>query len=477
MKKHLYLVTAVLTSMSVVALAPAAQAASVTVAAAGDIACSPLDGSYNGGQGKGTAAAAKCKQLATSQLIVDRNPAAVFTLGDNQYPSCQNATTGESYLTSYDSSWGRFLATTYPAYGDQDYITPNACDAYFANSAHNMAASRYYSLDIGDWHVVVLDTGMSGKIPTAEKTWLQNDLAGDNHLCEFAVMHNPRWTSGMQGPSSRVGALFSTLVSNGVEFVMGGNTHIYERLAPVDAAGNPSASGTRQWVVGTGGKNQAKVSGTPLSFSEVIRRELGVLFLTLNPSDYSWQFVGINSGVADGGSGSCHAPGQSAAPTITSFTPANGPEGTAVTITGTDFTGATAVTFNGTPATTFSVTNATTITATVPAGATTGPIAVTTPGGTATSSSSFTVDPPPPVAPTISGFTPDTGPVGSGVTITGANFIGVTDVSVGGVAAAFTVDSDGQITATVPAGAITGPIAVTGPGGTVTSTSSFTVTA
>lgn len=82
--------------------------------------------------------------------------------------------------------------------------------------------------------------------------------------------------------------------------------------------------------------------------------------------------------------------GPAPAPTVSSFTPSSGPSGTSVTITGTNFTGATAVTFNG-AATTFTVNSGTQITATVPTGATTGPIAVTTPAGTGTSTASFTV--------------------------------------------------------------------------------------
>jgi hypothetical protein len=85
--------------------------------------------------------------------------------------------------------------------------------------------------------------------------------------------------------------------------------------------------------------------------------------------------------------------GATSAPTITSFSPMSGPVGTTVTITGTNFTGATSVKFNGVTAT-FIVNTATKITATVPTGATTGPISVTTAGGTATSTSNFTVTTP-----------------------------------------------------------------------------------
>jgi hypothetical protein len=76
---------------------------------------------------------------------------------------------------------------------------------------------------------------------------------------------------------------------------------------------------------------------------------------------------------------------------ITSFTPTSGPVGTPVTITGTAFTGATKVTFGGVAATSFTVKSATQITATVPTGAKTGKIGVTTNGVTAISKTNFTV--------------------------------------------------------------------------------------
>jgi len=86
------------------------------------------------------------------------------------------------------------------------------------------------------------------------------------------------------------------------------------------------------------------------------------------------------------------------APTITNFTPINGPVGTTVTITGTGFTGAIGVAFNGTPATTVTVVSATSVTAVVPTGATTGTITVSNATGSATSTGVFTVTGPPPAA-------------------------------------------------------------------------------
>src|SRR5205807_584644 len=125
--------------------------------------------------------------------------------------------------------------------------------------------------------------------------------------------------------------------------------------------------------------------------------------------------------------------------------------------------------------TSFTVTSASAITATVPSGATTGPLSVTTAGGTASSAGSFTVtvsDPP----PTITSFTPASGPVGTSVTISGTNFTGATAVQFNGTSASFTVNSASAITATVPSGATTGPLSVTTAGGTASSAGSFTVT-
>jgi hypothetical protein len=159
--------------------------------------------------------------------------------------------------------------------------------------------------------------------------------------------------------------------------------------------------------------------------------------------------------------------------TVSGFAPAFGVAGTSVVVTGTHFTGATAVTFGGKPAAAFVVDSSTQITATVPAAAVSGPVAVTAPLGTGTSASIFTVVAP----PTVTSFTPTSGPVGVTVAVTGTNFTGVTEVAFGGTpAVTVTVGSPSQLSAVVPSGASTGKIAVTTGFGIGTSAADFLVT-
>lgn len=165
------------------------------------------------------------------------------------------------------------------------------------------------------------------------------------------------------------------------------------------------------------------------------------------------------------------SPAFAVTPTVSSFSPVQGVQGTLVTVTGSGFTGATAVKFNGVAGTGLTVVSDTSVKATVPAGATTGPISVTTPGGTGTSSTSFKV------LPKITGFTPTNGPEATLVTVTGTGLTNPTAVKLNGSPAEFTRGSNTSLTFTVPAGATSGPITVTTAGGTASSPTSFTVTA
>ena len=157
------------------------------------------------------------------------------------------------------------------------------------------------------------------------------------------------------------------------------------------------------------------------------------------------------------------------ASSITGIDPASGPAngGTAVTITGTDFDNASAVSFGNLPATSFHLDSPTQITAIAPPGTGTVDVTVTTPGGTSTVSNAdqYTYTP----APTITGIGPTSGPAAGGtiVTITGTDLTGASDVEFGNTpAASFSPDGPTQITATAPPGTGTVDITVTTPSGT-----------
>ncbi len=181
-----------------------------------------------------------------------------------------------------------------------------------------------------------------------------------------------------------------------------------------------------------------------------------------------------------GGGGNSSTGATSTAPSLTSFDPTLGPVGTSVVIQGTAFTGASHVAFGSTDCPDFSVNSDTQITATVPSGANSSVISITTPGGTGLSSTTFTVpgtpSPTPPPTASIT-FNPTLGPVGASVVITGTAFSGATHVVFGGVESVFKVDSSTQITATVPSGAPMGAatLSVTTPDGARVSATLFTV--
>jgi hypothetical protein len=164
------------------------------------------------------------------------------------------------------------------------------------------------------------------------------------------------------------------------------------------------------------------------------------------------------------------------APTIGGFTPANGPVGAIITINGSHFINVASVKFNGVAASGVIVDSDTQIRVPVPAGATTGKISITTATGSATSANNFvvTVTAGP---PSVSSFTPPSGPVGTAVTINGSNFINVTAVKFNGVSASsFTIESATQIRAVVPAGTSVGKISVVTGTGSAASATNFQVT-
>jgi hypothetical protein len=177
----------------------------------------------------------------------------------------------------------------------------------------------------------------------------------------------------------------------------------------------------------------------------------------------------------DANGGKHHVPPAPAPPVVGSFLPTTGAPGADVVVTGEHLSRVAAVSFAGIAAA-FDIVSDERLVATVPEGAGSGPIAVSGPGGAATSATDFVVVVPP-AAPAIASFVPTAGLRGTLVTVRGSGFSDVTAVTFNGTPTAFDVVSAGEFTATVPAGATSGPIAVNSPAGSVASASEFTVLA
>lgn len=178
---------------------------------------------------------------------------------------------------------------------------------------------------------------------------------------------------------------------------------------------------------------------------------------------------GTNS-TSDPGEGVFYSLDIGAAPFISLVTPVYaGKEGAQVGILGQGFSGSSVVKFGGTAATTTELTGSTFIMATVPADALTAKVTVTTGSTTLSTLAIYKI------TPTLKTFTPPSGPIDTVVTITGTGLAQTTKVTFNKVVASFTVNSDSEITATVPTGATTGRIALITKGGAATSSTNFTV--
>ena len=242
---------------------------------------------------------------ATADLL-DGIAGTVFTAGDNAY----NNGSATDFAQCYEPTWGRHKARTRPSPGNHDYRTADA-SGYFAYYGSNAGPPSlgYYSYDLGNWHIISLNSNISMSAGSTQEQWLRADLAASSKPCTLAYWHHPRFSSGSHhGSSTESQPLWQALYDDGSEIVISGHEHNYERFAPQTPTGTADATGgIREFVVGTGGTDFYP-SGTPIGNSEVRSTGVwGVLKLTLSSNAYTWQFVPVaGQSFTDSGTTSCH---------------------------------------------------------------------------------------------------------------------------------------------------------------------------
>jgi acid phosphatase type 7 len=256
-------------------------ASTVVVAAVGDVACAPTS----------PKTATDCHDGEVANLIsADASIRKVLLLGDLQYDRGE----ADAFAVSYDRSFGRFRSLAIPVPGNHEYGTGNASGyfGYFGPAAHP-ESNGYYSVNVGSWHVVALNSNcehVSCAVDSEQLRWLRADLAANSKPCVAAMWHHPRFSSSEHGNDERSTPFWNELVAAKADVILNGHDHFYERYEPQDANAAATSDGPRSFVVGTGGRLLYSVKNIQPNSAKRITG-FGFLRLELQSGSYSWKFV------------------------------------------------------------------------------------------------------------------------------------------------------------------------------------------
>ena len=293
-----------------IALASRRDARSPVIAAAGDI--SPADPRQQDDD-------------VARMIRTDIDPDAVLVLGDAQYEEG----TLSDFRQYYDAGWGvrELIRITYPVPGNHEYdvgageTTADPAAGYFryfrGRAAVNPNGVRpragFYSFNLGGWHMVALNSKSGAPLSKPQIRWFKRDLSRNDKRCELAFWHHPRWSSGVEhGSDADMQRAWSVAVNGGVDVVLTGHEHVYERFQRKGENGRPisnrsRADGARQFVVGTGGKGGNDGFGPaepgsqrrlPATGEESV---FGALRMRLQPDAYRWAMLDQTGAVLDAG--------------------------------------------------------------------------------------------------------------------------------------------------------------------------------
>jgi Calcineurin-like phosphoesterase len=267
-------------ALAVAALAPflvSCGPSSVTLVAAGDVA--------------------SCTTTVDSRTadLVGYIGGQVATLGDNVY---ERGTLGE-FRYCWAPTWGRYDRRVHPSPGNHEYLSLAGGYFDYFGSRAGRRGYGYYHYDLGAWRVLSMNSeaNIAAQVP-----WLKQVAAGRD--CVLAYWHRPFRSSGPHGGDGRVRPLWEAAFDAGVDVVLNGHDHTYERFARLGRSGSPDRRGIREFVVGTGGRALYRFGPLVAGSEARTDRHHGVLKLSLGRGGYSWRFVAIGS-YSDTGSDSC----------------------------------------------------------------------------------------------------------------------------------------------------------------------------
>jgi len=263
-------------------------------------------GDFTGCRGSGCSSSSNSK--AVHDVIANEKPELIFGLGDFQYGDIGGILNGWNLLYGPrpNGLYPKVAPTAGPTH-DVTSCTDSRYESYFGRRAEKL-----YSFDIGTWHVISLPSSAwrYGCDPAGITAALKADLAAHRTECTLAFLHEPYWTRPTSEHSRTTAEKpwIQALYNAGVEILLQGHNHNYQRFAPQDPNDNLArARGIRAFVVGTGGVGLYRFSGSAPNVEASNDTTYGALKLTLRSGSYDFKFIrAAGASFTDAGSGTCH---------------------------------------------------------------------------------------------------------------------------------------------------------------------------
>lgn len=264
----------------------------------------------------GDGASGQSSSTQVIDLIKAQNPNLFLYLGD-VYEKGSVAEFYNWYGTGINN-FGQLRSITNPTIGNHEYTTGSAA-AYF-DYWDNIP--DYYSFNAGGWHFISLDTN-SPYIPigptSAEYKWLQQDLKTNASACTIVYYHQPLFNIGAEGQQTDLADMWALMAQYGVDIVLNGHDHDYQRWMPLDGSGKPSPNGITEFIAGGGGhgvQDFVKTDSRVAYSSDLNPNAFGVLLLKLNLDNANFSYRSSTGTVLDSGIIPCVAAPSAATPDI-----------------------------------------------------------------------------------------------------------------------------------------------------------------
>ncbi|HET9634711.1 MAG TPA: metallophosphoesterase [Gemmatimonadaceae bacterium] len=237
----------------------------------------------------------------------------IVTLGDNAYPSGDQGV-NNYFQRCFKPSWGdaRLMNIIHPSPGNHDYDSGSGAPYFdFFGLRAGPRDRGYYSFDVNGWHLISLnselyfDAGDPDKA-RAQEDWLRADLRAHLTQCAIAYFHRPYFSSGAYGTTRELKTIWQILYDGGVDLVLNGHEHDYERFLPQTATGVADATkGMEEIVAGTGGGTLRTFDRPAANSAARIQGRFGVLKVWLGNGEYARAFVTADGTVWDVGGRHC----------------------------------------------------------------------------------------------------------------------------------------------------------------------------